>query len=168
MSNHSLLKIRVSDISQEIVELYKKQISERDPMDAGFDLFVPEPHAVRKLQTSNVINHKVQIEFHIGEPFYNAVHGNLDKLRPSYILMTPRSSISKTSLRLANSVGVIDSGYRGDLISKVDNLGTEKMIKAGTSLFQLIVGEHCDVQLVSKFSGTKRGKSGFGSTGNTI
>ena len=34
--------------------------------------------------------------------------------------MYPRSSLSKTKLRLANSVGIIDSGYRGNLIGMFD------------------------------------------------
>ena len=33
----SVLKIRIADVPREIVELYKKQIAERDPMDAGFE-----------------------------------------------------------------------------------------------------------------------------------
>ena len=37
-------------------------------------------------------------------------------------LLFPRSSVSKTNLRLCNSVGVIDSGYRGEIIFKFDRI----------------------------------------------
>ena len=41
-----------------------------------------------------------------------------------YFLM-PRSSISKTPLRLCNSVGLIDAGYRGEIMAAVDNIKQE-------------------------------------------
>ena len=44
---------------------------------------------------------------------------NLDN--KAYYLF-PRSSISKTPLRLANSIGLIDGGYRGELVGMVDNI----------------------------------------------
>lgn len=46
----------------------------------------------------------------------------LSKLARGYYLY-PRSSISKTRMRIANSVGIIDSGYRGDIIAAVDTIG---------------------------------------------
>ena len=151
----NLLKIRISDCSKEIQEKYIRQSLERDASDAGFDLFMPDNHVVRKVTTSHQINHHVQIEF--------SKDG-----RPSHVLMIPRSSMSKTTLRLANSIGLIDSGYRGDLKAFVDNLGGDKAIEVGTSLFQLIVGENCEVQIVKELTKTQRGSGGFGSTGNTI
>lgn len=42
---------------------------------------------------------------------------------PCGFYLYPRSSISKTRMRLANSVGIIDAGYRGDLIAAVDTIG---------------------------------------------
>lgn len=42
---------------------------------------------------------------------------------PCGFYLYPRSSISKTRMRLANSVGIIDSGYRGDIIAAVDSIG---------------------------------------------
>jgi len=165
----SLLKIKI--LEESMVDSYKKHIENRNPMDAGFDLFIPDTHVIQKLKTSNAIDHKIQIEYHKNEieklgPQFARIEGL--KNNPSHILMFPRSSISKTGLRLANAVGIIDSSYRGNLIAKVDNLGAEIEVKKGTSLFQLLVGEHCNVQIVSQLSETKRGESGFGSTGNTI
>ena len=43
--------------------------------------------------------------------------------QPCGFYLYPRSSISKTRMRLANSVGIIDAGYRGDLIAAVDTIG---------------------------------------------
>ena len=46
-----------------------------------------------------------------------------DPTTPCGFYLYPRSSISKTRMRLANSVGIIDAGYRGDLIAAVDTIG---------------------------------------------
>jgi dUTPase len=43
--------------------------------------------------------------------------------QPCGFYLYPRSSISKTRMRLANSVGIIDAGYRGDLIAAADTIG---------------------------------------------
>ena len=78
-----------------------------------------------------------------------------------------RSSISKTPLRLANSVGIIDAGYRGNLMAAVDNTGDAPYtIEAGQRLFQ-ITGrylEPIDLTLVEELSDSERGAGGFGST----
>ena len=51
----------------------------------------------------------------------------------------PRSSISKTPLRLANSIGLIDGGYRGELVGMVDNIYDKDFhIKRGERYFQLV------------------------------
>jgi dUTP pyrophosphatase len=46
--------------------------------------------------------------------------------------MYPRSSVSKTPLRLANSTGIIDSGYRGHLMGMFDVLNTQTQTKTQT------------------------------------
>jgi len=46
-----------------------------------------------------------------------------EQQQPCGFYLYPRSSISKTRMRLANSVGIIDAGYRGDLIAAVDTIG---------------------------------------------
>jgi dUTPase len=96
----------------------------------------------------------------------------------------PRSSISKTRMRLANSVGIIDSGYRGDLIAAVDTIGlfgstdiwhiwkeTLSPIKKYDRYFQVCAPDLSPflVHLVESESElgapTTRGTGGFGSTG---
>lgn len=85
-----------------------------------------------------------------------------------YFLM-PRSSIGKTPLRQANSIGLIDSTYRGHLMVKFDNVSdTEYQINAGESLFQLAqpsLVNHWSIQLVPFCGQTERGGGAFGSTG---
>ena len=80
----------------------------------------------------------------------------------------PRSSISKTPIRLCNSVGLIDAGYRGEIMAAVDNIKQEDYtISAGQRLFQIVAmdGSPLSFELVDELSTTSRGAGGFGSTG---
>lgn len=85
--------------------------------------------------------------------------------------MSPRSSISKTPLRLANSLGLIDAGYRGTLLAAVDLLGSDDFaVHEGDRYFQVVTPDllpWADIQIVSEIPGgeTLRGAGGFGSTG---
>jgi len=81
----------------------------------------------------------------------------------------PRSSISKTQLRLANSVGIIDAGYRGEICAMVDNItDTEAQITKGQRLFQLCAPDlkPIIIEFVDNLDDTERGTGGFGSTGS--
>lgn len=80
----------------------------------------------------------------------------------------PRSSISKTPLRMSNSVGIIDAGYRGHIMAKVDNISdTDFVVKAGERYFQICVPLLITptVVLAEVNDVTERGTGGFGSTG---
>ena len=82
--------------------------------------------------------------------------------------MFPRSSISKTPLRLANSTGIFDAGYRGRVIAALDNIKDYPYtIKKGDRLVQICLPnlEQFNVRIVDKLSSSERGESGFGSTG---
>lgn len=84
-------------------------------------------------------------------------------------LLFPRSSISKTDHFLRNSVGVIDSGYRGEikLRMSIPALGeTEYLI--GDKVGQLILMKlpWVEIEEVEELSDTNRGEGGFGSTGS--
>jgi dUTP pyrophosphatase len=84
-------------------------------------------------------------------------------------LLFPRSSISKTDHFLRNSVGVIDSGYRGEikLRMSIPALGeTEYLI--GDKVGQLILMKlpWVEIEEAEELSDTDRGEGGFGSTGN--
>jgi dUTP pyrophosphatase len=79
----------------------------------------------------------------------------------------PRSSIIKTPLRLANSVGIIDPTYRGEIIAAVDNLSdSDFVLQRNTSLFQLCMPDlrAFPVVFTDSLDSTARGDGGFGST----
>ena len=89
------------------------------------------------------------------------------KENTSYYLL-PRSSISKTPLRLANSIGLIDAGYRGEIMAAVDNIKDYSYtVEKGQRLFQLVSAtlEPISFSIVNSLSDTTRGTGGFGSTG---
>lgn len=79
----------------------------------------------------------------------------------------PRSSIRKTPLQLSNSIGLIDHGYRGEIMATVRNvsMNTFTIIK-GAKLFQLCMPDKrpFHVDIVDDLSDTVRGSGGFGST----
>lgn len=167
--------------------------------DSGFDLFMPVdgasygygttmsdiPEAARALPLGVKCT---AVEIQHGHVLDTATSTDyalkyVEKLwvRPSGFYLYPRSSISKTSLRLANSVGIIDSGYRGELIAAVDTilrcedpwtmwkraLGD---IKKYDRLFQICAPDLSPffIRLVneeSELGGSSRGSGGFGSTG---
>ena len=82
-------------------------------------------------------------------------------------LLFPRSSISKTNLRLANAVGVIDSGYRGEVMLKFDKQG-DKDYEVGDRIGQLMLIPIPSIQFVEvvNLPNSDRGGGSFGSTGN--
>jgi len=83
-------------------------------------------------------------------------------------LLFPRSSISKYSLLMSNSVGVIDSGYRGEIICKMkpSNAPTTSYV-IGDRIAQLIIVPYPAIEFeeVDELSTTERGDGGYGSTG---
>ncbi len=82
-------------------------------------------------------------------------------------LIFPRSSISKKDLMLCNSVGVLDSGYRGELLFRFQKLG-ENIYEVGERIGQIIILPYplIEIEEVENLSKTSRGEGGFGSTGN--
>jgi dUTP pyrophosphatase len=80
----------------------------------------------------------------------------------------PRSSISETDHFLRNSVGVIDSGYRGEikLRMSIPELGSREY-NLGDKIGQLIIMKlpWVDIEEVEELSDSDRGEGGFGSTG---
>ena len=87
-------------------------------------------------------------------------------------LVFPRSSIRKTRLQLSNSVGVIDSGYRGELQATFNKITTtienqKNDYKVGDRVVQIMIIPHPTIEFneVNELSNTERGEGGFGSTG---
>ena len=141
------------------IETVKDNLSADYP-DAGVDLIVPDHHTFGVGDTKKI---KLGIKC---AAFMNG--------RPQSFYMYPRSSLSKTKLRLANSVGIIDSGYRGELCGVFDNIGTTQVdVVPGSRLLQICSPtlEPIKLEIVGTedvLGVTERGDGGFGSTGGTI
>lgn len=143
-------------------EKYREYLETRRPTDSGVDVFIPvpsvkvEPHTTTKIGLGIVV----------------ATKDYLGSLCPC--LLIPRSSISKTPLRLANSIGLIDTGYRGELCAAVDNISDQPYeVSYGDRLFQICSHDFMPFTkfiLVEQLEGLppapdNRGVGGFGSTG---
>jgi dUTP pyrophosphatase len=90
-------------------------------------------------------------------------------------LVFPRSSIRKTDLSLTNCVGVIDSGYRGEIqatfkkvYGKNDIRIDENDYKVGDRIAQIMIIPYPSITFVEvdELSQSDRGEGGFGSTGS--
>ena len=88
-----------------------------------------------------------------------------------HFTLEPRSSIYKSGFMMANSRGIIDKSYRGELKAPVVSVGNnETPIEAGVRLFQILapdVGYIKEVRYIESLPTTMRGEGGFGSTGST-
>jgi len=85
--------------------------------------------------------------------------------------MVPRSSITKMNLMMKNSVGIIDSGYRGELVFRTKKVkfedGTQdKLYAVGDKAAQLIILPAPEIRFleVEVLTESERGENGFGST----
>lgn len=161
------------DGDNELKELYREKIDEHNNKiinnpfpDAGFDLFCPEKKDIH-------YNKRNMIDLQIKCAMYkniNCINGPVKRYIGYY--MYPRSSISKTCIRLANSIGIIDSGYRGNICAAVDNINDHEV---ATTLKHQRYFQICSptleplivelVDSVDLFESTNRGEGGFGSTG---
>lgn len=121
-------------------------LNPEDP-DITCDNIIIAPHTTLKIGTG--------IAAEIPEGYYGAIFA--------------RSGLAtKTGLRPANCVGVIDSDYRGEFIVALHNDSDEKqIIHNGDRIAQLVVMPFLPVTftVVSDLDETKRGEGGFGSTG---
>lgn len=158
-----MVRILYIQAEDEVKELYttaatlynSKKYEERD---AGFDLFVSQDQLLESNKTVK-INSGVRCGF---------FDDSTKSLFRAYYLY-PRSSLSKTPMRLANSVGIIDAGYRGEILAAVD-LRDNFSVKKGDRYFQLTTPDLLpfdEVKVVDEIPGgpTTRGAGGFGSTG---
>lgn len=137
------------------------------PGDAGLDLVAVSIKPFYENKNQMYIEYDTGIAVEIPEGYVG--------------LIFPRSSISEKDLHLANSVGVIDSGYRGSIklrfkLSTETNIISNYFIrnnyrnieyyKIGDKIGQLIIIPYpkIEMQEVEKLSETERGEKGFGST----
>jgi len=137
---------------QNLAEFYSNQTSTNG--NSGFDLYLPADYTFPA-------GHTVCVNFGVSAK----THSN-----SGYWLM-PRSSMSKTPLRMANSMGLIDPSYRGKLMVMFWNSGaTDITIPKGTRLVQVALPSLMpfNVIWVDRLDETERGLGGFGSTGGTF
>ena len=165
---HYVLSLKVPE---ELKEMYKEEAiifnQRQTHPNAGFDLFCPEEIKVYGLTTEK-INQGVKGAMEFFEP-----KAETDEGKPVGYFMYPRSSTgSKTPLRLANSIGVIDSGYRGNYIAVFDNWQKDSFkVEKYQRLVQICspnITYPMKVLIVDDLGEaaiTERGEGGFGSTG---
>jgi dUTP pyrophosphatase len=130
-----------------------------NPGDSGLDLFIVKDTTIKPGETQLVdLGIRSQLRSWNWLRFKWVYH--------SYMLF-PRSSISKTPLRLANSIGLVDSSYTGNIKAALYNHSkNEFALKKGERYVQLVRPDLGSVsfKLVDTLRNTQRGSGGFGST----
>lgn len=114
--------------------------------DAGLDLT-----ATSKSEDGCIVTYGTGLAFEIPEGYVG--------------LVFPRSSVYKTSMMMTNCVGVVDSGYRGEVMVKF-TAGVHEY-EVGDRVAQLIIMPYPKIELVEadELSETERGAGGYGHTG---
>ena len=150
---------RVSNMDVRVKKLVENAVIPQyaHDTDAGLDLVAT---SVEQDEYGNIVYH-TGLAFEIPEGYVG------------YIF--PRSSLSKYSLRLTNCVGVIDSGYRGEVMFKYEpknytRIGKKisgEIYQVGDRVGQLIIMPYPKINLVEsdELSSTDRNEGGFGSSG---
>tara|TARA_B100000401_G_scaffold382950_1_gene285591 strand:+ start:1427 stop:1864 length:438 start_codon:yes stop_codon:yes gene_type:complete len=144
------MKLLIKPLNNQSKEMYQNHGHFHDG-DAGLDLYVLDDIVFKPGETK-LIKFGISCEPVDGKAYY----------------LFPRSSISKTPLRMSNSIGLIDGGYRGEIMASCDNIKSfEYEVKKGDRLFQIVA---CDSSKISysisnDLSTSSRGSGGFGSTG---
>ena len=145
-------------VDSELVEYYQNKSKEHNESlsgthpNSGFDLAAP-------LSLHADAGSLVKVDFKIQGAMYE------DDSPIGYYLYA-RSSVVKTGFRLANSVGIIDSGYRGNLMAYFDVIKNDR-IDVYQRLVQICAPDlrPFKVEIVDSLDETERGQGGFGSTG---
>ena len=144
------MELLIKPLNEEARKLYQNHGHFHDG-DAGLDLYALEDVFFSSGETKK-IKLGISCEAKDGSAYY----------------LFPRSSISKTPLRLSNSIGLIDGGYRGEIMALCDNIKSfDYTVEKGDRLFQLVAADSSPISytLVDNLSDTTRGTGGFGSTG---
>jgi dUTP pyrophosphatase len=143
------MKVKIKKLNKDaVIPKYATQ------NDAGLDLVATSII----LETSTQITYGLGVALEIPEGFVG--------------LIFPRSSVRNTDLQLSNSVGVIDSGYRGELQATFNKKGVNKIdgghiYMIGDRVAQIIIIPYPPIEFeeVEELNNTERGEGGFGSTG---
>jgi dUTPase len=166
--SHAILYLSVSDPLlhykyQPAIVQHNLDVLNNDYPNSGVDLFFPENTKITNVAPTSMVSMGVRSEMRMYNSFLN-------EWKTTGYYMYPRSSISKTPLMLANNTGIIDSGYRGELIGAFRNLSGEPYdVEQHTRLLQICAPDlrPIVVKLVKEsfFEETSRQSGGFGSTG---
>tara|TARA_R110000787_G_scaffold270879_1_gene377929 strand:+ start:288 stop:773 length:486 start_codon:yes stop_codon:yes gene_type:complete len=155
------LKIDISGLPDDLKKIYEEKIESinvnlNKDSDCGFDLYCVSNQDIYSKSTSNKINLNIKCCM---------VNDNGNST--GYFLC-PRSSLGKTGLRLSNSLGIIDSSYRGNILAYVDNISNNNYkIQKYQRCFQILAPtlNPIKIEIVDSLDITERGINGFGSTG---
>lgn len=137
--------------------LYEEQIKKgNSKKDSGIDLFCPRTVEIPPGEIKLIDMEVKCAVYKNGEPC-------------PYYMYSRSSTPIKYGLILGNSVGIIDCGYRGNLMASFYNTKKEPVtISQGTRLVQICMPNlsyDFSRKLVDKLDSTERGEGGFGSTG---
>lgn len=161
------------ELYAQSVEKHNKHILENPTQfNSGFDMFVTEVQPVAN-------GHMRLIDFKVAcSAYMYRTHRSINcESSKSGFYVYPRSSISKSELRLANNVGIIDSGYRGNLMGYFDVIKNEERFNPespeicfGNRITQICAPGLQPIYVVlvnnrEELGMTIRGDGGFGSTG---
>ena len=142
---------------------YYKEILYQANDNAGFDLYVAKDYVLQKDSTASLLDLGCRARL---LRIYEDTH-----MEEVHFWLAPRSSIWKSGVTMANSMGVIDRTYRGILMGAVlpiPSMSPYVPINKGTRLFQVLapdMGWIKEVYIVESLPTTCRGEGGFGSTG---
>lgn len=149
-------ELEICPLIEDVTRFYENMIDL--PKDnAGFDMY--------SMETISIYETPEFIKFGVKMRLLKVVED--EKINSHYWLL-PRSSIYKTGLIMANSVGVIDASYRGEVKAPVWSMTGTSKVNAGDRLFQVVapdMGWIRNVRIVESLPDTDRGEGGFGSTG---
>lgn len=177
--NIAVLRLCVVSSDQQLIDLYTSAVEAHNAkfhknqyIDAGFDLFATTLEKKEDEHWSKM-NFQVKAEMKM---YCKTSTGPVAEFPTGYYVH-PRSSLSKTNLRLANSTGIIDSGYRGCLMGMFDDLSRQEVVvnmRHCVNTYDRVV-QICAPALIpmyvelifneSDLSVTERGDGGIGSTG---
>lgn len=163
--NNTWYELEIMPLGGEDAPVFYKTEFDRSDMNAGFDVYASE--AVIVTQTQDFIPFGSVFRLIKVEPFPGGTSNDYLKTDVHFWL-TPRSSIFRSGVMMANSVGTIDKSYRGELKAPVWSMTGNSTIAKGDRLFQIVapdMGWIRHVRVVSSMPESSRGAGGFGSTG---
>jgi dUTP pyrophosphatase len=134
------IKIKKIHVDAKIPEYAKEG-------DAGMDVY-----AISKEENDKFVQYGTGLAF---------------ELPPGHVMLIfSRSNVTKKDLMLKNSVGVLDSGYRGELVLRFNKFGSDHY-EIGERVGQIMILPHPKIEFKEheELGESERGTGGFGSTG---